>query len=221
MQFLQRLIENFIKEHVKRKRLYRVVSVLACIVVFVTTYAMILPAITLDRATAAEQPGIETQVGNDPALSGSVNDGTDAEEPEPAEPPEETVEPEDVEPTDAGSAGQSGESADQSGSGDAGQTDGEDAGLADSGNGQEGEDAGLSATDVAQTDGTGEAADSSVTEDSREGLTEAESENAPEVELITEDTQLVFEGEDYYVYADFGMSAKLPVGVKLEFCQVL
>ena len=52
MQFLQRLIENFIKEHVRRKRLYRVVSVLACIVVFVTTYAMILPAITLDRATA-------------------------------------------------------------------------------------------------------------------------------------------------------------------------
>ena len=86
MQFLQRLIENFIKEHVRRKRLYRVVSVLACIVVFVTTYAMILPAITLDRATAEEQPGIETEAGSDPALSGEVNDGTDAEDPEPAEP---------------------------------------------------------------------------------------------------------------------------------------
>ena len=91
MQFLQRLIENFIKEHVRRKRLYRVVSVLACIVVFVTTYAMILPAITLDRATAEEQPGIETEAGSDPALSGEVNDGTDAEDPEPAEPPEESV----------------------------------------------------------------------------------------------------------------------------------
>ena len=39
-------------------------------------------------------------------------------------------------------------------------------------------------------------------------------------ELITEDTQLVFEGEDYYVYADFGMSAKLPVGVKLEVKEI-
>ena len=74
MQFLQRLIENFIKEHVRRKRLYRVVSVLACIVVFVTTYAMILPAITLDRATAEEQPGIETEAAGDPAVSGDVND---------------------------------------------------------------------------------------------------------------------------------------------------
>ena len=65
MQFLQRLIENFIKEHVRRKRLYRVVSVLACIVVFVTTYAMILPAITLDRETAEEQPGIEVEAAGE------------------------------------------------------------------------------------------------------------------------------------------------------------
>ena len=96
MQFLQRLIENFIKEHVKRKRLYRVVSVLACIVVFVTTYAMILPAITLDREMAAEQPGIETEAAGDPAVSGDVND--DGEDPEPGGPPEATADTTDPEP---------------------------------------------------------------------------------------------------------------------------
>ena len=65
MQFLQRLIEIFIKEHGRRKRLYRVISVLACIVVFTTTYAMILPAITLDQETAEEQPGIEVEAAGE------------------------------------------------------------------------------------------------------------------------------------------------------------
>lgn len=229
MQFLQRLIENFIKEHVKRKRLYRVVSVLACIVVFVTTYAMILPAITLDREMAAEQPGIEAEVSNDPASAGAVIDDSDTEEPEPEEPPEETVDTADPEPADGEGAGQTGEE-------DAGQTDenskqgaddtepadgnegqgGEDAAPAADSSAQEAEDTGTSAGDDAQAGGTVEAAGTSATENSEEGRTEAIVEAAPEIELITEDTQLVFEGGDYYVYADFGMSAKLPVGVKLE-----
>ena len=218
MQFLQRLIENFIKEHVRRKRLYRVVSVLACIVVFVTTYAMILPAITLDRATAEEQPGIEVEAGSDPALSGEVNDGTDAEDPEPAEPPEESVNPADPEPAGGGDSGQTGgEDADLT-EGSSGQG-GEDADLTDD-SGQEGAGAEMSTGDGAQTDGTGDTASTSATENSKEGLTEAEAETASQIELITEDTQLVFEGEDYYVYADFGMSAKLPVGVKLEVKEI-
>lgn len=82
MQFLQRLIEIFIKEHGRRKRLYRVVSVLACIVVFTTTYAMILPAITLDQETAEEQPGIEVEAAGDPAPAGEANDEADTGEPE-------------------------------------------------------------------------------------------------------------------------------------------
>ena len=221
MQFLQRLIENFIKEHVRRKRLYRVVSVLACIVVFVTTYAMILPAITLDRETAEEQPGIETEAAGDPAVSGDVND--DGEDPEPGGPPEETADTADPEPAGGGDAGQAGgDNAGQAGGDNADQADGEskqedaDAGLTDGNDGQDGADAGMPADNGGQEDGTGEAADHSAAENSEEGLTEAIVETAPEIELITEDTQLVFEGEDYYVYADFGMSAKLPVGVKLE-----
>ena len=217
MQFLQRLIENFIKEHVRRKRLYRVVSVLACIVVFVTTYAMILPAITLDRETAEEQPGIETEAAGDPAVSGDVND--DGEDPEPGGPPEETADTADPEPAGGGDAGQAGgDNADQADA-DNKQEDA-DAGLSDANNGEEGANTGMPADNGGQEDGTGEAADPSAAENSEEGLTEAIVETAPEVELITEDTQLVFEGEDYYVYADFGMSAKLPVGVKLEVKEI-
>lgn len=195
MQFLQRLIEIFIKEHGRRKRLYRVISVLACIVVFTTTYAMILPAITLDQETAEEQPGIEAEASNDPASAGAVSGESDTEEPEPEEPPEETVDTADPEPAD-GNGGQGGEDADP----------------ADGGSAQEAEDTGTSAGDDAQAGGTVEAAGTSATENSEEGRTEAIVEAAPEIELITEDTQLVFEGGDYYVYADFGMSAKLPVG---------
>ena len=204
MQFLQRLIENFIKEHVRRKRLYRVVSVLACIVVFV--------------ATAEEQPGIETEAGSDPALSGEVNDGTDAEDPEPAEPPEESVNPADPEPAGGGDFGQTGGEDANPTEGSSGQGDGNADPTDDSG--QEGAGAGMSTGDGAQTDGTGDTASTSATENSKEGLTEAEAETASQIELITEDTQLVFEGEDYYVYADFGMSAKLPVGVKLEVKEI-
>lgn len=185
MQFLQRLIEIFIKEHGRRKRLYRVISVLACIVVFTTTYAMILPAITLDQETAEEQPGIEVEAAGDPAPAGEVNDESDAEEPEEAEPAEES---EDAEPS----------------GGD---------------NGQGGADAGTAGNEADPAGENQDSADPSAaagSEDAAEGKTEASPETAAEVELITEDTQLVFEGEDYYVYADFGMSAKLPVGVKLE-----
>ena len=209
--------------------MYRVVSVLACIVVFVTTYAMILPAITLDREMAAEQPGIEAEVSNDPASAGAVIDDSDTEEPEPEEPPEETVDTADPEPADGEGAGQTGEEdADQTdenskqGADDTEPADGnegqggEDAAPAADSSAQEAEDTGTSAGDDAQAGGTVEAAGTSATENSEEGRTEAIVEAAPEIELITEDTQLVFEGGDYYVYADFGMSAKLPVGVKLE-----
>ena len=43
----------------RRRRVWqKIVSVLACIVVFCTTYALILPAITIDRRRSAEEPGM-------------------------------------------------------------------------------------------------------------------------------------------------------------------
>jgi flagellar biosynthesis/type III secretory pathway M-ring protein FliF/YscJ len=57
----------------------RISAVLACIVVFVTVYAMVLPAITLDQGAADQEEGLvleEKGTETEPDL-----DGTDQEEP--------------------------------------------------------------------------------------------------------------------------------------------
>ena len=41
--------EKYTKAHQRKKRWYRVVTGLACVVVFCTVYALILPAITLEN----------------------------------------------------------------------------------------------------------------------------------------------------------------------------
>ena len=53
MHFLDRMIEQFIRAKRKLKRWQKAVSVIAAVVVFVTTYALVLPAITLDKDTAS------------------------------------------------------------------------------------------------------------------------------------------------------------------------
>ena len=58
MEFLRKLVEIIIKKHRQLKRLYRTEFALACIVVFVTSYALTLPAVTLDRETAEASAGI-------------------------------------------------------------------------------------------------------------------------------------------------------------------
>ena len=47
--------ERYMKAHKKKRSWYRVVTCLACVVVFCTTYALILPAITLEK-TGCELP---------------------------------------------------------------------------------------------------------------------------------------------------------------------
>ncbi len=47
--------QQYIKEHLQKKRWKWVVTVLACVVVFCTTYALILPAITLTGDTFCGQ----------------------------------------------------------------------------------------------------------------------------------------------------------------------
>ena len=47
--------EKYTKAHQRRKRWYQVVTGLACVVVFCTVYALILPAITLEKG-ACEIP---------------------------------------------------------------------------------------------------------------------------------------------------------------------
>ena len=56
-----------------RSRRQRVISVLAAIIIFVTTYALILPAITIDTDTAEREPGLELPTENEAA---PADDGT-------------------------------------------------------------------------------------------------------------------------------------------------
>ena len=58
MDFLLQKIEQILRHQKKWKKWQKVVVSLACIVVFITTYALILPAITMDRDEAKSQGGI-------------------------------------------------------------------------------------------------------------------------------------------------------------------
>ena len=58
MDFLLQKIEQILRHQKRWKKWQKVVASLACIVVFITTYALILPAITMDRDEAKSQGGI-------------------------------------------------------------------------------------------------------------------------------------------------------------------
>ena len=91
MDFFDRMVEKFSRLNKKMNRRKRVATVLSAVVVFVTTYALILPAITLDKDTAQQKPGIAV------AASEANVEGSGAAETVPEETaPEETTEPEEA-----------------------------------------------------------------------------------------------------------------------------
>ena len=200
MNFIDKMVEQFMKVNRRMKRWQRVVSVLAAVVVFVTTYSLVLPAITLDRDTASTQAGIEVAASENEAESdGTVYEAEPEEEPEP-EAVEETVE----EPAEEDSSSESGS---------------EDAAPSEQENDEE--------TAAAPEENAAEEDVQSLTdEDAAEYATTEEAiaavtgQTAEEVRLITEQTQLTFDTDDYTVYADFGESAKLPEGVQLKVKEI-
>ena len=58
MEFLYRQIRKILEFQKNKKSWWKVVRFLECITVFVTTYALILPAISLSQDTARQQDGI-------------------------------------------------------------------------------------------------------------------------------------------------------------------
>lgn len=87
MESLLKKVTELMRSRKKNKRLKTIVTCLAMVVVFATTYALILPAITLDDETADMEPGI--------VLAQEENE----QEKQPAEEPEEaenTDEPEEA-----------------------------------------------------------------------------------------------------------------------------
>ena len=84
---------------VRRNRKWFVM--LAGIVVFVTTYALILPAITIDKDTAIDEPGMEVVVQDGETAESAENaePAADAEtDPEESAPPDESQPPEEALP---------------------------------------------------------------------------------------------------------------------------
>ena len=194
MNFIDKMVERFIKLNRRMKRWQRVVSVMAAVVVFATTYALILPAITLDSETASTQAGIEVAASeNESDEAGTV---FESEEEEPA------VEPVVEEEVDKATV-------DENSSVESGSEEAEVSDVPESQPIDEDEQTVVLTTEEAATYGTTE-----------EAIAEVTGQTAEEVKLISEDTQLIYEGSDYVVYADFGESAKLPEGVQLRVKEI-
>ena len=77
MEFLQKLIEKFLIFQRKRKSWYKVIRTLECITVAVTTYALILPAISLSLQEAGGESGIVLSQSADAEQAGDVSDDDD------------------------------------------------------------------------------------------------------------------------------------------------
>ena len=60
MELTQRIIEKLLKAKKALSRHRKVVTCMAALIVFVTAYMLILPAVTLDESTSQETPGVET-----------------------------------------------------------------------------------------------------------------------------------------------------------------
>ena len=237
MDFFNRMVEQFIRANRRIKKWKRAVSLLAAVVVFVTTYAMVLPAITLDKETATTQSGIEIAASdNETDSSGTVYEAEPEEEPveepqeeeseEQQEPQEESGEPQDEEPVaeDSGS---------ESGSQDA-EVSEEDVsgGDAEADHGQNTEEQ-ADSEEAEIVSGDEDTVPDGEEDSASTAETLAEGETVEEIKLITEETQLIYEYIDeeyengiedenddgiddgYLVYAEFGEDAKLPEGVEL------
>ena len=225
MNFIDKMVERFLKLNRKMKRWQRAVSVMAAVVVFVTTYALVLPAITLDKDTATTQAGIEIAASENEADEAGTVFESEQEDAVAEEEPEEAEEPaaeEDKEEAVAEESSEEEDSSSESGSQDAEAVEAE-ADETEAAKAEAVDEADASKTEPAaeieQTDAqTGEeAAANGTTEEATAAVT---GQTAEEVKLITEDTRLTYEGSDYFVYADFGESAQLPEGVQLRVKEI-
>ena len=69
---------DYLKKKKNREIRRRIVSILSALVVFVATYALVLPALTLDVKTARMEPGMSVQQSADPeAVSAPDDSGED------------------------------------------------------------------------------------------------------------------------------------------------
>ena len=243
MNFVDKMIDRFFKLNRRLKKWQRVVSVLSAVVVFITTYTLILPAITLDKETASTQAGMEIAASeNEPSSDGTVYEAEPEEEPE-AEPAEESQEEEAVEETQEEvtvEEPQEEATAEDSGSDSGSQeaevsTDQPANENADNAASNEDATAAESEQEVeSKEEETAPAASGETVEAPASGETTEIAKPVEEIQLITEKTQLIYKYIDesfendpedevddgYTVYAEFDADAKLPVGVELKVKEI-
>ena len=193
MNFFNKMAEKFLTANRRLKKWQRVVSVLAAVVVFVTTYALVLPAITLDKETASTQAGMEIVASEqEPGSDGTVYEAEPEEEPDEVQAESGEAEPQaESASEDSGSqeAEVSEDSEDQSG-------ESEDA------------DSGQDTTETAET------------VEEVQLITEKTQLSYRYIDenFETDPDDNVDDG--YTVYAVFDADAKLPVGVELRVKEI-
>lgn len=247
MDFIFRAAEAFLKKHKRLQRYRRVFAFLAAVVVFATTYELILPAITMDRRRAAETPGVEIGV----AAEGLEETEEILETEETAE--EQNTEGETIDSTPSG----------ETASDKTEETDSSDAPDASNASDYTSEESDEDVSDIVETDSAGETASNSdgslmegeSTKDTTENSSGSEAsdtasdaaivfdgigsedqaavsaENATGTgeeilsteEILTDPVQLTFEAPDrsYLITATFDETAALPADVSLNAVEIL
>ena len=225
MKTIERMLEYFTGLIKKMKGRQRAVPA-SVVIVIVMICALILPAITPYHYIVMEKPEIEAAYseGNFEE-SGMIY--KDAKE----ETGEAAAKDGGSEADDAAAEGSEDSSSDDKAAEDNSVREDEVSGEAPSEEAVEETAADDGASDEEAAEADHESADSTdessavQTEEKNDGASPSSSDSASkkakeEVRLITEDTQLVYKGSDCSVYAEFGESAKLPVGVKLEVREI-
>ena len=205
------IIEKFLKNKSKMSKLRRTITCLAAVVVFATTYALILPAMTLDGSDAQKTPGIDTKTEINvekfgQSLGGDQDSGSDV-----ADNAAQAVNSEEKDVSGGEGALQSegnGEEAPEA----AMNSEGEKANGSDSKVGSDNK-----ANDVkdgAKKDTAG-SKDSKTADDNKD-----KKGGSKDLSLITEKTEIKFDGKGYKVIAEVGADAKLPADTKLKVREI-
>ena len=210
--------------HALNRRLKRgkqAISLLTSIALFAASYAMIMPATTLGAAAASVQENRELSSAEESGGEGTVAES----EPEKSSSDEKKEEEATSGVADKETAEED-RGSDNVEKGAVKDMNEEDVNEDTEENTENKEDVGESDQEINEnsaTDATDNEAAPIDEEDAQGGSTEEVSENIDETaetpeddNLIKEDTRLTYEGNDYFVYADFGETAKLPQGVELR-----
>ena len=228
MDFIFRAAEKFLKDHKRLMRYRRVFAVLAAVVVFATTYELILPAITIDRQRAAETPGMEVGVAAEEAVEDSetedsVEDGAEAEV---SAPDEEAVpdasETQESEEVQAEAEEEGGEAAEED-TAVRETVENADDGDADRANVDKSADETVDETteDTVDSEEITESPTDAAADTNVAATEEAAATAATEAPAVEYPVTLTCEGDGYTITATFDETANLPAGVSLDALEIL